>query len=83
MVRFIQLNRDAPLSIPGHHFLVFTNGTLQVPGTAPIHAVEPEQRDRAPGVMDRVCIHFRQTDKVIRTGISTHQRGIARLAGLI
>ena len=82
-MRFIQLYRDAARSIPAHHLLMLTDRSRQIPGSATIHLVEPEERDGAPGVVDGLQIDFRQADEIISAGIGAQERVIATSAGSI
>ena len=65
MVRLIQFNRDIPLPVKRHHLLMFADRPLQIPGTAPIHLVEPEQGDGAPGDLDRINVHLSQSNEIV------------------
>ena len=59
VMRLVQFHRNVALAVPGHHLLMLADRAFQIPGSAPVHLVEPEERDGAPGVVDGLDIHFR------------------------
>ena len=60
---------------------MLTDRTLQIPRPAPVHLVEPEERDGAPGDVDRFHIHLRQADEIIGARIGAQQGKVAAPAG--
>ena len=83
MVWLVQLHRDTPLPVPGHHLLVLADGPFQIPGTATVHLVEPEERNGAPGGVNRLHEHLSQPDKVVAARVCAQHWIIAAPAGCI
>jgi len=69
MVGLVEFHRDAALRMPGHEALVLTNRALEVPRATAVHAVEPENRHRAPGVVDRVDVHLGQAKEIVTSAV--------------
>ena len=57
--------------------------TLQIPGTAPVHLVEPEEGDGAPGDVDGVHVHLGQPDEIVGAGVGAQQGVVAPPAGRV
>jgi len=67
--------------MPGHQLLVLGNRFPERPGSTAIHAVEPVQRDGAPGIVDGFQLFLCEPHQVIRARIGAHQGKVAGAAG--
>ena len=83
MMRLVEFDGDVVFAVPLHHFLMFADGTLEVPWAAAVHLVEPEKRNGTPGDVDRVHIHFGEADEIVGAGVSAQEREVAASARLI
>ena len=73
--------RSAPQECYAHHAIFITLWCSRIEPSRSqgrVHLVEPEQRNRTPGVVDRFHIHFCQPDEIICTRIRSQQRKLPR-----